>query len=124
MDVIRLSTDWARAEVFSAKMVWLISLLIIATSAGFAYFGKTPMARAYIWPYLAAGIFLIAVGVGLYLANKPRIARFEREYKANPEIFVKAEIARAAEVKERTRNCTQSTAIDYTIRGATGYISI
>ena len=100
MDVIRLSTDWARAEVFSAKMVWLTSLLIIATSAGFAYFGKTSMARAYIWPFLAASIFLIAVGIGLYLANKPRVAGFEREYKANSEIFVKAEIARAQKSKK------------------------
>ena len=100
MDVIRLSTDWARAEVFSAKIVWLASLFIIATSAGFAYFGKTSMARAYIWPSLAAGIFLIAVGIGLYLANKPRVTGFESEYKANPEIFVKAEIARAQKSKK------------------------
>ena len=100
MDVIRLSTDWARAEVFSAKMVWLTSLIVIAASGGFAYFGKTAMARAYIWPYLAAGIFLIAVGIGLYLANNPRIARFEREYKANPETFVRTEITRAQKSKK------------------------
>ena len=25
MDIIKISTDWARAEVFSAKIVWLFS---------------------------------------------------------------------------------------------------
>ncbi len=95
MDVLRLSTDWARAEVFSAKIVWLASLIVITTSIGFAYFGKTPMAKAYFWPMLVAGLFLVAVGVGLYMANKPRIAKFENEYKANPENFIKSELARA-----------------------------
>jgi ABC-2 type transport system permease protein len=100
MDIIRLSTDWARAEVFSAKMVWLTSLIVVATSCGFAYFGKTAMARAYIWPNLVAGIFLIAIGIGLYLANNPRIAGFESEYKASPETFVRYEIARAQKSKK------------------------
>jgi ABC-2 type transport system permease protein len=99
MDIIRLSADWARAEVFSAKMVWIASFIIMAISVGFAYLGKTSMARAYFWPMLVAGLFLLAVGVGLYLANKPRIARFESEYKASPETFLKSEIARAQKSK-------------------------
>ncbi|AYB34829.1 hypothetical protein [Chryseolinea soli] len=99
MDEIKLSTDWARAEVFSAKIVWLASILVIATSAGFAYFGKTAMARAYIWPFLAAGLFLIAVGTGLYMANMPRISRFEQEYRSDSEVFIKEEVARAQKSK-------------------------
>ena len=27
MDIIKLSTDWAKAEVFSARIVWLFSVV-------------------------------------------------------------------------------------------------
>jgi ABC-2 type transport system permease protein len=68
MDIIKLGTDWARAEVFSAKIVWLFSL----------------------------GLFLVAVGAGLYGANNPRIARFENEAQLNPKAFISTEIQRTA----------------------------
>jgi ABC-2 type transport system permease protein len=84
---------------FSAKMVWLTSFIVIVVSVGFAYLGKTSMAKAYFWPMLVAGLFLLAVGLGLYLANKPRIVKFENEYKTNPQTFVKGEIARAQKSK-------------------------
>jgi ABC-2 type transport system permease protein len=75
MDIVKLSTDWARAEVFSAKIVWLFSAITIMAAIGFWYFGKTVMARAFFWPLLVSGIFLAVIGAGLYLANNPRITR-------------------------------------------------
>lgn len=76
MEILKLSTDWARAEVFSTKMVGLLSLLVFLTAVGFWQLGKTPMAKAFLWPLIIAGLLLAAVGAGLYFANKPRIARF------------------------------------------------
>ena len=35
MDILKLSTDWAKAEVFSAKIVLLLSLLIFLAAFGF-----------------------------------------------------------------------------------------
>jgi hypothetical protein len=99
MDVLKLSTDWAKAEVFSAKIVWLFSAIEIIAAMGFWYWGKTVMAKSFIWPLLAAGLFLAAVGTGLYFANNPRITRFENEYRRNPAAFVQQEIQRTAESK-------------------------
>src|SRR5258708_7164222 len=96
MDILKLSTDWAKAEVFSAKIVWLFSAVEILAGLGFWYLGRTAMARAFVWPLLLTGFFLIAVGAGLYFANKPRIERFEKEYHHNPDAFAEAEIQRAA----------------------------
>jgi ABC-2 type transport system permease protein len=81
MDIIKLSTDWAKAEVFSAKIVWLFSAITIVATIGFWYWGRTVIARAFIWPLLIAGIFLAVIGAGLYFANNPRITRFEAEYR-------------------------------------------
>jgi len=99
MEIIKLSTDWARAEVFSAKMVGLMSLAVFLIVLGFWQLGKTPMARALVWPLLVAGLFLVAVSAGLYFANKPRIAQFETAYKNDADAFTKSEIERTAKSK-------------------------
>jgi hypothetical protein len=100
-DIIKLSTDWAKAEVFSAKIVLLFSAITIFTAIGFWYLGRTAMAKAFVWPLLAAGFFLIAVGAGLFFANKPRIERFEKQYSRNPEAFVQQETQRTAESQKQ-----------------------
>ena|ERR1700676_4212463 len=99
MDIIKLSTDWAKAEVFSAKIVWLFSAITITAAIGFWYWGKTVMARAFILPFLVVGIFLAVIGTGLYFANNPRITGFEIEYQRNPEAFLQREIQRTEESK-------------------------
>lgn len=96
MDIIKLSTDWARAEVFSAKIVWLFSLVEILAAIGFWYWGRTAVARIFPWPLLVMGLFLVAVAAGLYGAIYPRIARFENEAKLNPKAFLSTEIQRTA----------------------------
>src|SRR5882757_7095237 len=100
-DLVKLSTDWAKAEVFSGKIVWLFSVIYIVTAIGFLYLGRTAMAKAFVWPFLVAGIFLIAVGSGLFFTNQPRIAQFEKEYHQNPEAFVQQEIQRTAESQKQ-----------------------
>jgi ABC-2 type transport system permease protein len=96
MDIIKTSTDWARAELYSAKIVWLFSLITILTAVAFSYWGKTQTAKAFVIPLVVAGIFLISVGIGLYMANKPRIEQFEKEFNSNPKEFVLKEIQRTA----------------------------
>ncbi|HWK07830.1 MAG TPA: hypothetical protein VNS58_29565 [Puia sp.] len=96
MDIIKLSTDWARAEIFSAKIVWLFSLVESLAALGFWYWGRTAIAKIFLWPLLVMGLFLVAVGAGLYAANQPRIARFENESRHDPKAFLETEIQRTA----------------------------
>jgi len=60
MEIIKLSTDWAKAEVFSAKMVGILSLLVFLVALGFWQLGKTPVAKSFVWPLFVAGILLVA----------------------------------------------------------------
>jgi hypothetical protein len=99
MEIIKLSTDWAKAEVFSAKMAGLLSLVVLLAALGFWQWGKTPMAKSFVWPLLVAGLLLIAVGAGLYFANKPRIAQFEAAYKRDADSFIQNELVRTAKSK-------------------------
>lgn len=96
MDIVKLSTDWANAEVFSAKIVALLSLLFFLTTIGFAQLGRTSMATAFVWPLLIACVLMVAVSAGLYFTNKPRISQFETAYKTDAIAFVKTEIERTA----------------------------
>ena len=94
MDILNLSAQWAKSEVFSARIVWLFSIIEMLAAIGFWYLGRTPMAKAFIWPLLVAGVFIALVGVGLFLANNPRIDQFERKARLNPDAFVQSEIQR------------------------------
>lgn len=94
MEIIKLATEWAKAEVFSARFFILFALLFLAASAGFWQLGKTEMARAYIIPSLVAGLLLMAVGVGIFYANKSRVTSFVEAYEANPTEFIQSEIVR------------------------------
>lgn len=96
MDILKLSTDWAKAEVFSAKMIILLSLLFFLAAIAFGQLGKTAVAKAFVWPLLVAGVLLIAIAAGLYFTNKPRISSFETAYKNNPDEFIQNEITRTA----------------------------
>ena len=99
MEIIKLSTDWAKAEVFSAKMVGLLSLLVFLAALGFWQLGKTPMAKSFVLPLFVMGLLLVAVSAGLYFANKPRIAQFEAAYKNDASSFIQNEIIRTAKSK-------------------------
>ena len=96
MDILKLSIDWAKAEIFSAKISLLLSLLFFLAALGFWQLGKTAMAKAFVWPMLAAGVLIVAVSAGLYFANKPRVTQFLAAYNAGANAFVHAETARTA----------------------------
>ena len=96
MDVLKLSTDWAREEVFSAKVVLLLSLLFLLSAIGFWQLGKTATAKAFVWPMLVAGVLIVTVSAGLYFANKPRITQFEAAYNTDAKSFVQMETERTA----------------------------
>lgn len=96
MDILKLSIEWAKAELFSAKIVWLFSLIILFSAGGFALWGKTAIAKAFVIPFIVSGILLIIIGAGLYTANQPRLAQFKTAYKNDVDGFVKKEIERTA----------------------------
>jgi ABC-2 type transport system permease protein len=101
MDILKTSTDWAKAELFSTPFFILFGLVFIAASIGFWQLGKTEMAKAYITPTMVAGALLLIIGIGLFFTNKSRIKEFEVAYSKDPSSFVESEIIRAkATLKE------------------------
>lgn len=96
MDILKLSTDWAKEEVLSSKISFLLSLLFFIAAIGFWQLGKTAMAKAFVFPLLIAGVLVVAVAAGLYFANNPRIKQFETAYHADARAFVHTEIQRTA----------------------------
>jgi len=94
MEILKLTTEWAKSEVFSARFFIFFAIVFLTVSIGFLQLGKTEMAKAYIMPALAAGLLILAVGVGIFFANKSRVTSFAEAYNANPTEFVKSEITR------------------------------
>ncbi|MGE6353350.1 hypothetical protein ACQKCJ_05670 [Flavobacterium sp. NPDC079362] len=96
MDILKVSTDWAKAEVFSSKITLLFGLLFFIIAFGFWQLGKTPMAKAFVWPILVSGVLILVISAGLYFTNKPRIAQFETAYRTDAKAFITIETARTA----------------------------
>lgn len=94
MEILKTATDWAKAEVFSSLFFILFGTVAVLASIGFWKLGKTDMAKAFIFPMLVAGIFLLAVGIGLFFLNKSRIKSFPAAYSSDAPAFVKSEISR------------------------------
>lgn len=106
MDIVRIATEWAKAEVFSAKIFILFGIMFIIAAVGFWQLGKTEMARAYLYPTLVVGGLLLSAGLSFYFSNTSKISQIETEYKANPTEFIKSEIART----EQTMNTYENVA--------------
>ncbi len=95
MEILKLATEWAKAEVFSSRFFILFGVVFVLASVGFWQLGKTEIAKAFIFPTLVAGILLLTIGLGLLFANKSRITSFETAYNSDPTAFVQAEITRS-----------------------------
>ena len=94
MDILKTAVEWARDEVFSSVFFILFGVLFLAGTIGFWQLGKTEIAKAYIVPTLVAGVFLLAVGLGLFFLNKSRPESFTSAYNSDAPTFVQSEITR------------------------------
>lgn len=94
MDILKAATDWARAEVFSARFFILFGIVFVIAAIGFWQLGKTEVAKAYIYPLMVAGVLLLAVGLGIFFANKSRVTSFETAYHNDSKTFIESEIIR------------------------------
>ena len=94
MDILKASTDWAKAELFSTPFFVLFGVLFVLASIGFWQLGKTEIAKAYIIPTLVAGVLLMTIGLGLFFTNKSRLANFPIAYERDASAFVESELTR------------------------------
>ena len=94
MDILKTSIEWAKDEVFSSTFFILFGIMFVLATMGFWQLGKTDIAKAFIFPTLIAGALLLAIGLGLFFTNKPRIKSFATAYHSDASAFVKSEMAR------------------------------
>ena len=94
MEILKASTEWAKAEIFSTPFFILFGGLFVCASIGFWQLGKTEMARAYIIPTLVAGVLLMIIGFGLLYTNKARVTQFETAYNSDASAFLESELIR------------------------------
>ncbi|MFD2823386.1 hypothetical protein ACFS5M_06870 [Lacinutrix iliipiscaria] len=104
MELLKLATEWAKAEVFSTRFFILFAIGFLIASVGFWQLGKTDLAKAYIIPTLVAGLLLMTIGLGLFYTNKSRITQFEKAFSDDATAFYQSEIQR-----------TESTLKEYSV---------
>ena len=103
MEILKLATEWAKAEVFSTRFFIFFAIGFLIASVGFWQLGKTDLAKAYIIPTLVAGLMLMTIGIGLFYTNKSRITQFEKAFNSDATAFYQSEIERSGStLKEYT----------------------
>ena len=104
MDILKIATDWAKAELVSTSFFIIIGIMFVMASFGFWNFGKTDLARAYIIPTLVVGALLMTIGFGLFFTNKARIGQFETAHAKDASAFVASELVRAEATLKEYKN--------------------
>ena len=94
-ELLKLATDWAKAEVFSTRFFIFFAIGFLIASVGFWQLGKTDLAKAYIIPTLVAGILLLIIGSGLNYTNIQRVKQFEKDFNTDASAFYQSEIERS-----------------------------
>ena len=95
MDLLKLSIEWAKAEVFSTRFFIFFAIGFLIASVGFWQLGKTDLAKAYIIPTLVAGILLLIIGSGTNYTNIQRVKQFEKDFNTDETAFYQSEIERS-----------------------------
>ena len=95
MELLKLASACAKAEVFSSKFFILFGVLFLLSSYGFWQLGKTDLAKAFISPLCICGILLLLIGGGLTYTNLSREKEFPVAYEEDAAVFLQMEIARA-----------------------------
>lgn len=104
MELLKLATEWAKAEIFSTRFFIFFAIGFLMASVGFWQLGKTDLAKAYIIPMLVAGILLLIIGSGLNYTNIQRVKQFEKDFNTDASAFYQSEMER-----------TESTLKEYTV---------
>lgn len=97
MNFLDHAINWCKGEIFEARLILLFGIIVLASAFLFSIIGKTPSARAMLYPLLVVGIMFSIIGGGMLYSNPKRIVEFEKAYAENPEAFVASEKARTDE---------------------------
>ena len=95
MELLKLATEWAKAEIFSTRFFIFFAIGFLIASAGFWQLGKTDLAKAYIIPTLVAGVLLLIIGSGLNYTNIQRVKQFKKDFNTDASAFYQSEIERS-----------------------------
>ena len=95
MEFIQHSINWCKGEIYEARWILFIGILIIVSSFLFYKTGSTPGAKAMFYPLLLIGILFGSIGGGMMYNNSKRIVEFQKAYEKDPHAFILSE-------KERT----------------------
>ena len=104
MDLLKIATDWARAEIFSTAFFIGFGIACLVAALGFHRLGQTDLARAYVPSTIVAGVLLLVIGGGLVYTNVTRVTAFEAAYREDPVAFAADELKRAEATLREYRN--------------------
>lgn len=94
MDILKASTDWAKAELWSNGFFALFGVVFLVASLLFWSRGETDMAKAFVLPMFVAGVLMLILGGGLFYGTWKSLTGFAPAIAEDGAGFVASEIER------------------------------
>lgn len=91
MNLFLSTSAWIKGELFEASLILSFGLLTIITGFLFWKTGSTANAKALFLPLVIIGFIYVAIGGGMLVSNKKRIAAFSQAYENDNGAFLLAE---------------------------------
>jgi ABC-2 type transport system permease protein len=99
MDILKTSTDWAKAELWSNGFFALFGVMFVVASLLFWSRGETDMAKAFVLPMFVAGVLMLILGGGLFYGSWKYWAGFGPAIAEDGAGFIASEIERVDRTK-------------------------
>ncbi len=77
MEFIEHAIAWCKGEIFEARLIILLGIIVVISAILFYKAGTTPSAKAMLYPLLVVGIMFSAIGGGMIYSNTKQIVEFK-----------------------------------------------
>lgn len=91
MSFFSSTSAWIKGELFEALLILSFGLLTLITGFLFWKIGTTANSKALFLPLLIIGLIYAAIGGGMLVSNKKRMAEFPKAYEKDNTAFIQAE---------------------------------
>jgi drug/metabolite transporter (DMT)-like permease len=94
MDILKISIDWARAELLSNGLFALFGAMFFVAGLLFWSRGETDIAKAFVFPMMVAGVLMLILGGGLLYGTWKSLTGFSTAFADDNARFIGLEVQR------------------------------
>ena len=94
MEILKISIDWARAELLSNSLFALFGAMFLVASLLFWWRGEIEVAKVFVGPMMIAGVLMLILSGGLLYGTWKSLTGFSTAFADDNARFIGLEVQR------------------------------